>query len=146
MRVRSFEHEGDVLRFHAWHAHVPGGRATVDRRDVILSEAKQREELDRRAGVCHRDSDMIRIEYRLVAPCHQPSARGQGRLAVTGAAGNRRCRACKATSSLRRRVGGLAPAGLLRGGPNSRAAGEKRFRCGRNSPPVLCIACKSFME
>jgi hypothetical protein len=35
-RIRSFECEGDVLRFHARHAHVPGGKATVDRRDVIF--------------------------------------------------------------------------------------------------------------
>jgi hypothetical protein len=58
---RSLECEGDVLRFHAWHAHVPGGKATVDRRDVIFSEAKEREELDRRAGICHRDCNVIRI-------------------------------------------------------------------------------------
>src|SRR5206468_2913710 len=38
MRIHSFEYEGDVLRFHARHAHVPGGNATVDRRDVILPE------------------------------------------------------------------------------------------------------------
>ena len=48
MRIRSFENEGDVLRFHARHAHVPGGNATVDRRDVTFSKAKEREELDRR--------------------------------------------------------------------------------------------------
>ena len=41
-----------------------------DRRDVIFSEAKEREELDRRAGVCHRDSNMIRIEYHIVTPCN----------------------------------------------------------------------------
>src|SRR5207245_4563162 len=55
MRIRSFQHESDVLRFHARHAHVPGGNAAVDRRDVILSETKEREELDGRAGVCHCD-------------------------------------------------------------------------------------------
>ena len=49
-RMRSFECKGDVLRFHAGHAHVPGGKATVDRRDMILFETKQGEELDRRAG------------------------------------------------------------------------------------------------
>jgi len=77
MRIRSFECEGDVLRFHVRHAHVLGGKATVDRRDVILSEAKKREELDRRAGVCHRDSNMIRIEYHLITPCHQRRALGR---------------------------------------------------------------------
>jgi hypothetical protein len=69
-RMRPFECEGDVLRFHGRHAHVPGGNATVDRRDVILSEAKKREERDRRAGVRHRDSNMIRIEYHIMTPCH----------------------------------------------------------------------------
>src|SRR4030095_4159666 len=78
MRIRSFECEGDVLRFHARHAHVPGGKATVDRRDVILSETKEREELDRRAGVCHRDSNMIRIEYHIVTPCN-PRVRSAAR-------------------------------------------------------------------
>src|SRR3982750_1627051 len=71
---RSFECEGDVLRFHARHAHVPGGKATVDRRDVIFFEAKEREELDRSAGVSHRDSNMIRIEYHTVTPWN-PRAR-----------------------------------------------------------------------
>ena len=70
MRIGSFEDEGDVLRFHARHAHVSGGRAAVDRRDVTLFEAKQREELDRRASVCYGDRDVIRIEYHPVAPCH----------------------------------------------------------------------------
>src|SRR5206468_1218731 len=67
MRIRSFEHESDVLRLHVRHAHVAGGNAAVDRRDVILSETKEREELDRRAGVGHCDRNMIRIEYH---PCH----------------------------------------------------------------------------
>src|SRR5205807_4113976 len=66
MRIRSFEHESDVLRFHVRHAHVPGGNAAVDRRDMILPETKEREERDRRAGVCHCDRHMIRIEYHPV--------------------------------------------------------------------------------
>src|SRR5262249_8678341 len=74
MRMRSFECEGDVLRFHARHAHVPGGKTTVDRRDVILFEAKQREKLDRLVGVCHCDSNMIRIQYHFITPCHQRRA------------------------------------------------------------------------
>jgi hypothetical protein len=48
-----------------------GGNAAVDRRDVILSEAKKREELDRRAGVRHCDRHVIRIEYHPITPCHQ---------------------------------------------------------------------------
>src|SRR5437764_13393173 len=68
MRIRSFEYESDVLRFHVRHAHVPGGNAAVDGRDVILPETKEREELDRRAGVCHCDRHMIRIEYHPVTP------------------------------------------------------------------------------
>ena len=60
-----------MLRFHVGHTHVPGGDATVDRRDVIPSETKEREERDRRAGVCHSDRNMIRIEYHLITPCHQ---------------------------------------------------------------------------
>src|SRR5256885_8045376 len=72
MRIRSFEHESDVLRFHVRHAHVPGGNAAVDRRDVILPETKEREELDRRAGLCHCDRDMIRIEYHPVTPGPNP--------------------------------------------------------------------------
>jgi len=71
MRICAFEDEGDVLRFHPRHAHVAGGKATVDRRDVTLSEAKEREELDRRAGVCHCDGHVIRIEYHLLTPCHR---------------------------------------------------------------------------
>jgi hypothetical protein len=57
-----------VLRFHARHAHVPGGNATIDRRDVTLFEPKEREERDGRAGVRHRDRHMIRIEYHVVTP------------------------------------------------------------------------------
>ena len=79
--VRSFESKSDVLRLHVRHAHVPGGKSAVDRCDVILSEAKQREELDRRASVCHRYSNMIRIEYHLIAPCHQRRALGNAWLA-----------------------------------------------------------------
>ena len=86
-RIRSLECEGDVLRFHARHAHVPGGKAAVDRRDVLLPEAEEREELDRRASIGHRDSNMIRIEEHLrplinvvhsAAPLHR-SARAQAR-------------------------------------------------------------------
>jgi hypothetical protein len=73
-----------MLRFHARHAHVPGGKATVDRRDVTLSKAKEREELDRRASVCHRDRNMIRIEYHLVTPCHQRRALGRAGLPPPG--------------------------------------------------------------
>src|SRR4051812_30652176 len=64
-RIRSLEREGDVLRFHARHAHVPGGRTTVDRQNVLLPEAKEREEFDRRPSVGHRDRNMIRIEEHL---------------------------------------------------------------------------------
>src|SRR5262245_4592050 len=77
VRIRSFEYEGDVLRFHVRHAHVSGGKATVDRRDMILFEAKEGEELDRTASVCHCDRNVIRIEYHLVAPRHQRRAHGR---------------------------------------------------------------------
>ena len=50
LRFGSFESERDVLRLHVRHAHVAGGGSAVDYRDVILSEAKEREELDRRAA------------------------------------------------------------------------------------------------
>ena len=73
MRIRSFECEGDVLRFHTRHAHVPGGEGR--RRYVIFSEAKEREELDRRAGVCNRDSNMIRIFIILLLPVLHACAR-----------------------------------------------------------------------
>jgi hypothetical protein len=79
----SFECEGDVLRFHARHAHVPSEKATVDRRDVSFSEAREREELDRRAGVCHRDSKMIWIEYHIVTPCN-PRVRSVARIRLPG--------------------------------------------------------------
>ena len=82
-RMRSFECKGDVLRFHAGHAHVPGGKATVDRRDVILFETKQREEFDRRAGVRHCDRNMIRIEYHLVTLRHHRRGRPR-RLTTAG--------------------------------------------------------------
>src|ERR1700761_6910757 len=69
MRNCSLEREGDVLRFHAGHAHVLGRNATVDRRDVTFFEAEEREEPDRRTGVGNRNRHMIRIEYHLVTPC-----------------------------------------------------------------------------
>jgi hypothetical protein len=65
MRDRSFEYESDVLRLHAWHPHVSGGTTTVDGRDVILSEAKERKELDRRVCVCNCDSHMVRIKQHI---------------------------------------------------------------------------------
>ncbi len=54
-----------MLRFHARHTHVPGRKAAVDRRDVLFPEAEEREELDRRASIGHRDSNVIRIEEHL---------------------------------------------------------------------------------
>jgi hypothetical protein len=61
--IGSFESESDVLRLHVRHAHVAGRESGVDYRDVILSEAKKSEEVDRRASICYRNRNMIRIEY-----------------------------------------------------------------------------------
>jgi hypothetical protein len=68
MRLRPLEYEGYVLRLHARHTHVQGGNAAVDRCDVIFSKTEEREEFNRRAGICHCDRNVIRIEYHLIIP------------------------------------------------------------------------------
>jgi len=61
-----------VLRFHGRHAHVPGGRATIDRQDMLLAEAEECEEGDRRFGVGDRNGNVIRIEEHPVTLSQMP--------------------------------------------------------------------------
>ena len=75
VRLGSFECECDVLGLHVRHAHVSSRLTTVDRRDVLGSEAEQREELDRARRVRHRDGYVIGVAQH----CRRLLRRGRTR-------------------------------------------------------------------
>src|SRR5262249_31720802 len=60
-RHRSLECKRDVLSPHVRHAHVSRRRTTIDRRDVLLPEAEELEELDRGRSVRYRDGYVIDV-------------------------------------------------------------------------------------
>ena len=75
-RLGSFERKRDVLSLHVRHAHVSCRRTTIDRRQVLLPEAQDLEELDGSRGIRHRDGYLIGVAEHPHHPLHRWSICG----------------------------------------------------------------------
>jgi hypothetical protein len=72
VRLGAFEYKRDVLSLHVRHAHVLRRRTTIDYRDVLLTEAEEREELDCGRTVRHRNGYMIGVADQRHHPSNVP--------------------------------------------------------------------------